>query len=111
MVVVLPWSLVVAIVGFNQRCSHVGRLDCTLADDVGAVDVSRVAVELEIVPILHNVNLSLCGPWIAKHPKGRPGAAGWCGQMGEVGDKEAVVVRSQTLQPYTLATVTIGIII
>lgn len=96
--------------GFNQRCSHVGRLDRTLANDVWAVDMSRVAVEFEIVPVLHNVNLSLGRPRVTKHPEGWPGSASGCGQMSEVGDEEALVVRSQTLQSDTLATVSVRII-
>lgn len=54
--------------------------------------MSRVPVELEIIPILHDVDFALCRPWVAEQPEGRPSTTRWFRQVGEVGDKEAMVI-------------------
>jgi hypothetical protein len=92
LVAILAGSIIVTVGGFDEGGRHIRRLDCALTNDGGIVGMGGISIELEGIPILHDVNLSLRGPWVTKHPERRPSSTCWRGQMREVSNEEAVVV-------------------
>lgn len=63
----LSVSEVVAVGGVDLRC-HVTCNKCAVPDDSRIVDMGGVAVEVEIVPVLIEINFTLGWPRVTKEP-------------------------------------------
>lgn len=66
-------------------------------------------VDGSVVPVLVDVNLAITRPVIAVHPESRPGTADGLGQMGELGDEQAMVVLGFALNSDATPALVIGV--